>query len=158
MTRSLVLATVLSTAVAAAAWGQTCDDIQQTRMDMMWEQANAAFDAGKSTADETYKEEFQTANAIYTQALADAEAAYGGSLYWAVKSAEELGHSAIADPITDAIAKRAEDRNVAHREWVSSVSDMMSGWRDSMEKAEIDRSAFIRKNIRIIEEQISDCR
>lgn len=158
MTRLFVLATVLSAAVAATAWGQTCNDIQQSRMDTMWEQANAMFDAGKANADHAYKEGFGTVNAIYARALADAEAAYGGSLYWAVKSAEELGLSAIVDPIADAVARRAEDRNEAHREWVSSVSDMMSGWMDSMEKAEIDRSAFLRKRIRIIEEQISDCR
>ena len=158
MTRSFILAAVLSAMVTAAAWGQTCDEIQQLRMDKLWEQANTAFDAGKAGADQTYREEFQAAHTAYEQALGDAEAAYDGSLYWAVRSAEELGHSAIAAPIADAVAKRAEDRNEAHREWASSVSDMMSRWSASMEKAEIVRSVFVGRNVVLIEEQFSDCR
>lgn len=159
MTRSFILAAVLLTAATATAWGQsTCDDMRQLRLDRMWEQANAAFDAGKTAADEIYREEFQTANTAYAQALASAEAAYNGSLYWAVKSAEELGHPAIAAPIADAGAQRAEDRNAAHREWTSSVSDAMSRWTASMEKAEIVRSVFVGENVLIIEEQFSECR
>lgn len=158
MIRALILAAVLWAAVAATAGGQTCDKIQQLRMDEMWEQANAAFDAGRAMADDAYKEEFQTANAAYEQALADAEAAYDGSLYWAVRSAEQLGHSAIAAPIADAVAKRAQDRSEAHRQWASSVSDMVSRWNASMEKAEFGFSRFVGENVLLIEKRSSGCR
>ena len=157
MTRTLILAAVLSAAAAATAWGQTCDEVQQLRMDKLWEEANAAFHTGKAMADDAYKEEFQRANATYEQALTNAEVAYDGSLYWAVRSAEELGHSAIAAPIADAVAQRAQDRNAAHRDWASSVSDMMSRWSASMETVEIGRSVFVGTNILLIEEQFSDC-
>ena len=64
----------------------------------------------RTEADETYRKEFQAASAIYAEALASAEAAYDGSLYWALKSAEQLGHSAVADPVAAAAARRAHDR------------------------------------------------
>ena len=157
MTRTLVLATVLLAAVTATASAQTCNELRQLRMDKLWEQANAAFDAGKAAADETYEEELQSANTIYADALARAEAAYDGSLYWAVNGTEERGHSAIAAPITSAVTRRAEVRNTAHREWASSVSDITSRWIASMEQAEINRSASVGKEIQLIEQQTADC-
>ena len=157
MTRSLILATVLSAALSAAAWGQTiCDDIRQLSMGPVWEEASAAFDAGKAKADEDYREEFQTAGVIYDQALARAEAAYDGALHWIFKNADPLDHSAIAYPIADAVAKRAHDRNAAHREWASSVSNMMLRWSASMEEAETDRSVFLGENVLLVEKQLSD--
>ena len=159
MTRSFILAAALSVAVHAAAWGQTgCEDMRQLRIDKIWEKANAAFDAGTTAADETYREEFEAAGAVYAEALASAEAAYDGFLYWAVKGAEPLDRSAVADPLADAAARRAHDRNAAHRAWASSVSDMMSRWSASMEEAETRRSVFIRTNVRLIEELLADCR
>ena len=159
MIRSFILAAALSAAAHAAAWGQTgCNDARKLRMDKMWEQATASFDAGAAKADETYRQEFRAANAVHAEALASAEAAYDGSLYWAIKSAEQLDHSSIADPIADAAARRARDRNAAHREWASSVSDTMSRWSASMEDAENRRSDFIGENVLLIEEQLSDCR
>ncbi len=158
MIRPLVLAAALSAAATMSAWAQAgCEDMRKIRMDEMWEQANAAFDAGATSADETYREEFQAANDAYAQALAGAEAAYEGSLYWAANSAEQLGHSSVADPIADAAARRAQDRNAAHREWASAVSDIMSVWNASMEETEARRAAFIGSNAVLIEEQFSDC-
>ena len=159
MIRSFILAAVLSAAMSATAWGQTsCKDMWQLRMDTTWEQANAAFDAATTEADDTYREELQTASAVYAQALASAEAAYEGSLYWAAKSAEPINLSSIAEPMAAAAAKRTHDRNAAHREWASSVSNVMSRWSASMEKAETRRSVFIGTNVPLIEEQLSDCR
>ena len=159
MTRSLILATALSVAVSATASRQTsCDDMRQLRLDMTWEQANAAFNASTTKADEAYREEFRTANAAYAKALASVEAAYDGSLYWIFRNAEQLDHSAIADPIAAAAAKRAHDRNAAHREWASSVSEMMFRWSTSMEEAETRRSVFIGANVLLIEKELSDCR
>ena len=159
MTRLFILAAVLSTAVSATAWGQaSCDDMQRLRVNMIQEQANAAFDASAAEADETYREEFQAANAAYAQALANVEAAYDGSLYWVFKSAEALNEFASVGPIADAAAKRTRDRNAAHREWASTVSDMMSRWSASIEDAEARRSAFVGANVVLIEKQLSDCR
>ena len=158
MIRSLILATVLSAAVAATAWGQTtCDEIRQHLMDMVWDRANAGFDASKTKADEAYRQDFQTASATYAQALASAEAAHDG-LYWALKNAEQRDRSPVSAQIADAVAERAQDRNAAHREWASSVSDIMSRWNDSMEKAEFNRSAFVGEKIPLLEKQLSDCR
>jgi len=159
MIRCFTLAAILSAAASAAAWGQAgCDDMRKQRMDAMWEQAAAAFDAGVRRADETYREEFQTANDVYAEALARVDAAYEGTLYWAVRSAKQLDHSSTSDPIADAAVRRAYDRNAAHREWASSVSDTMSRWSASMEQAETRRSAFIEANVLLIEKQLSDCR
>ena len=160
MTRSFILAAALSGAVSAAASGQTsCDEMRQLRMDMVWEEADAAFNASTRKAKEAHREEFQTATANYAQALASVEAGYDGSLYWVFRftNAEQLDHSATADPVTAAAAKRAHDRNAAHREWASTVSEIMSRWSASMEEAEIRRSAFIGENALLIENQLSDC-
>ncbi|MDE0410550.1 MAG: hypothetical protein OXN81_22115 [Alphaproteobacteria bacterium] len=159
MIRSFILAAALSAAVTATAWGQAgCEDIRKLRMEKVWKQANTAFDADAAEADEAYRQAFRTANAIHADALASAEAAYDGSLYWAFRSAEQLDHSAIADPVVDAAERRAHDRNAAHREWASSVSDTLSRWSASMEEAETRRSALVGENALRIEKQLSDCR
>ena len=159
MIRSFILAALLSAAASASAWGQAgCDDIQELGMDKVQERANAVFDAGKTAADEAYREEFQAASAVYADDLASSEAAYDGSLYWAFRSAEQLNHSAVAEPVAAAAAKRAHDRNAAHREWAASVSDMVTRWSASMEDAEARRSAFLREKVPLIEEQFSHCR
>ncbi|MYE03247.1 MAG: hypothetical protein F4Y03_18625 [Alphaproteobacteria bacterium] len=159
MTRSFILAAALLAAMTATAWGQAgCEDMRKLRMDKVWEQANAAFNADAAEADEAYKQEFRMANALHADALASAEAAYDGSLYWTFKSAEQLNHSSIAEPIADAAERRAHDRNAAHREWTSSLSDTLSRWSVSMEEAEIRRSALVGENAALIEKQLSDCR
>ena len=159
MTRSFILATALSVAASATAWGQTgCEDLRQLRLDKAWEQASAAFDASAAKADEAYREAFEAANASYAQALASVEAAYDGTLYWTFRSDRPADRSAIAEPIAAAAARRAHDRNAAHREWASSMSDMVFRWSASIEEAEARRAAFIRTNVLRIEEQFPDCR
>ena len=158
MTRPLILAAILLAATTVTAWGQSnCEEVYQLRTDRLWWQANAAFEAGKQAADETYREELRTANSSYDWALARAEAAYDG-LYWALKDAEYRDGSAVGALIADALAERALRRNAAHREWASSMSDMMSRWSDSMENAEIGRSDFMRENVLLIERQFLECR
>ena len=158
MTRPLILAAVLLAATTATTWGQSdCDEVRQLRTDTLWWQANAAFEAGKRAADETYREEFRTANSSYDRALARAEAAYDG-LYWALRDAEHRDGSAVGALIADALAERAERRNAAYRKRASSMSDMMSRWSDSMENAEIGRSVFMQENVLLIERQFSECR
>ena len=157
--RSFILAAVLSCAASAAAWGQAgCDDMQQLHIDKLWEKANAAFDAGKTEADDAYRQAFQAASAAYAEALASAEAAYDGSLYWVFASAEQLDHSAIAGPIAGAPAKRAHDANQAHRKWASSLSGVISRRSASMEEAETRGSVIIGADVPIVEEQHSDRR
>ena len=159
MTRSFFLAAALSAAMSATAWGQTgCDDARQPRTNSMQEQANAAFDASAAAADAAYREAFQAANAAYAQALANVEAAYDGSLYWVFKSAEQLDHFAVAEPVADAAARRAHDRSEAHREWASSVSDMISEWSVAMEEAEARRSALVGANAALVAERLANCR
>lgn len=159
MTRLFILAAALSAAVSSAAWGQTgCDDTQKLRIDEARGQANAAFEASATEADNAYRKEFQTANATYAEALANVEAAYEGSLYWVFRNERQPDRSTIAGPVAAAVAKRAHDRNAAHREWASSVSDMMFRWADSMEEAETRRSISIGAKARLIEKQLSDCR
>ena len=149
---------VLFATVTVTARGQTtCDDIWQNRIDMVWGQADAAFHAGKTAADEVYRQEFQAANATYEQALARADAAFDG-LYWALMDARYRDQSPVAAPIADAVTERAHDRNMAHRAWVSSVSDMITRWSESIEKAELVRSVFVGEKVLLVEQQLSDCR
>ena len=159
MIRSFFLAAALSAAISAAGWGRTgCDDTRQLRVDKMREKANAAFDASAAAANAAYRETFQAAGATYAQALANVEAAYDGSLYWVFKSAEQLDQSAGAGAIADAAARRAHDRSEAHREWASSVSDMISEWSVAMEEAETRRSALVGANAVLVEERLANCR
>ena len=158
MARPLILAAILLAATTATAWGQSnCEEMRQDRMDTLWWQANAAFEAGRQAADETYREEFQTANSRYDRDLARAEATYDG-LYWALKDAEHRDGSAVGALIADALAERAQRRNAAHRKWATSMSDAMSRWSDSMEHSEIGRSVLMRENLLLIEGQFSECR